>query len=389
MRHSLIGRLNLLIKRFTFVSLFFVLVVAFTFGAATLNINMKNTERESGLWASYLKDFKFLLTRETEPKGTAYALFEDGVLYVNSGDRAYAVYREDIPEDVFVFSPSGETFDGKTNVKEGFMKINGLRGYMKKFPVGKSFWYVFVGRRPAAVLMTQAPFFVCLALLSFIYAWTLRMFLVKTKDSLKKDLDTLKNLVETFAEKGEVPVLSGTESWEIRSLAKIVFDLSKKMKEMQAQALQKAGTDDLTGLANKSAFEEKMESRILQDRIFSLIFMDLNGFKEINDTLGHDKGDEVLKQVAEKLRKAFREYDFVARWGGDEFAVLFEGDAEKLFDSVKSRVLKALSEIDAEGKKVGAAIGYAVWPVDGHTVGELFKTADERMYADKIMSKVR
>lgn len=269
------------------------------------------------------------------------------------------------------------------------MKINGLRGYMKKFPVGKSFWYVFVGRRPAAVLMTQAPFFVCLALLSFIYAWTLRMFLVKTKDSLKKDLDTLKNLVETFAEKGEVPVLSGTESWEIRSLAKIVFDLSKKMKEMQAQALQKAGTDDLTGLANKSAFEEKMESRILQDRIFSLIFMDLNGFKEINDTLGHDKGDEVLKQVAEKLRKAFREYDFVARWGGDEFAVLFEGDAEKLFDSVKSRVLKALSEIDAEGKKVGAAIGYAVWPVDGHTVGELFKTADERMYADKIMSKVR
>ncbi len=389
MRHSLIGRLNLLIKRFTFVSLFFVLVVAFTFGAATLNINMKNTERESGLWASYLKDFKFLLTRETEPKGTAYALFEDGVLYVNNGDRAYAVYREDIPEDVFVFSPSGETFDGKADVKEGFMKINGLRGYMTKFPVGKSFWYVFVGRRPAAVLMTQTPFFVCLALLSFIYAWTLRLFLVKTKDSLKKDLDTLKNLVETFAEKGEVPVLSGTESWEIRSLAKIVFDLSKKMKDMQAQALQKAGTDDLTGLANKSAFEEKMESRILQDRIFSLIFMDLNGFKEINDTLGHDKGDEVLKQVAEKLRKVFREYDFVARWGGDEFAVLFEGDAEKLFDSVKSRVLKALSEIDAEGKKVGAAIGYAVWPVDGHTVGELFKTADERMYADKIMSKVR
>lgn len=64
MKHSLIGRLNLLIKRFTFVSLFFVLVVAFTFGFATLNINMKNTERESGLWASYLKDFKFLLTRK-------------------------------------------------------------------------------------------------------------------------------------------------------------------------------------------------------------------------------------------------------------------------------------------------------------------------------------
>jgi len=121
--------------------------------------------------------------------------------------------------------------------------------------------------------------------------------------------------------------------------------------------------------------------------MFSIIFMDLNGFKPINDKLGHDKGDEVLKEVAAKLRKVFRDYDFISRWGGDEFAVLFEGDAEKLYDSIKDRILKALGEIDAEGMKVGAAVGYAVWPVDGKTQMELLKKADERMYADKIISK--
>jgi len=183
--------------------------------------------------------------------------------------------------------------------------------------------------------------------------------------------------------------MTGSESWEIRSLAKMMFDLSQKIKDVQSQVLQKAGTDELTGLANRSAFEEKIENRILQDRMFSLIFMDLNGFKPINDTLGHDRDDEVLKEVAAKLRKVFREYDFIARWGGDEFAVLFEGDAEKLFDSVKGRILNALSEIDAEGMKVSAAVGYAVWPVDGRTSGELLKTADDRMYADKILSKAR
>jgi len=138
-------------------------------------------------------------------------------------------------------------------------------------------------------------------------------------------------------------VMTGSESWEIRSLAKMMFDLSQKIKDVQSQVLQKAGTDELTGLANRSAFEETIENRILQDRMVSLIFMELNGFKPINDTLGHEKGDAVLKEVAIKLRKVFREYDFIARWGGDEFAVLFEGDAEKLFGSVKGRILYALS----------------------------------------------
>jgi len=389
MKRSLIGRLNLLIKRFTLVSLFFVLAVAFSFGFASYRVDMKNTADESRMLAVWLKDFRSLTFRETDVRGTAYALFDDGVLYVNSGDRAYAVYREDLPENVFIFSPDGETFDGRETVKEGFVKIRGYRGYAVRFPVGKSFWYVFVGRRLSSVLLFQLPFLVCLAFLSFAYAWAIRAFLVRTKDSLKKDLDALKSLVETFAEKGEVPVMSGSESWEIRSLAKMMFDLSQKIKDVQSQVLQKAGTDELTGLANRSAFEEKIENRILQDRMFSLIFMDLNGFKPINDTLGHDKGDEVLKEVAIKLRKVFRECDFIARWGGDEFAVLFEGDAEKLFDSVKGRILNALSEIDAEGMKVSAAVGYAVWPVDGRTSGELFRTADERMYADKILSKAR
>lgn len=389
MRQSLIGRLNLLIKRFSLVSVLFVAAVALTFSFAAYRNAMDGIGRESVLWASHLKDFKVLSGRETDRAGTSYAEFADGVLRVNDGEKSREIDRQNLPENVMIFSPDGRSFDGVFSVKEGFTKMGGYIGFVRKFSVGRSFWYVFVGRRFSDIFLSHVPFLFVLAVVSFMYAWTIRLFLVKTKDSLKKDIDALTSLVETFADSGEVPVLSGTESREIRSLAKILYDVSVKMKEEQVEAMQKAGTDELTGLANKRAFEEKIEGRILQDRVFSLIFMDLNGFKPINDKLGHDRGDEVLKEVAAKLRRVFRECDFISRWGGDEFAVLFEGDAEKLYDGIKERVIRALDEIDADGMKVSAAVGYAVWPVDGRTAGQLFKTADERMYADKIVSKSR
>ncbi|MGB4026942.1 MAG: GGDEF domain-containing protein [Acetomicrobium sp.] len=394
MRHSLIGRLNLFIKRYTVVSAVFVLVVAFIFGFVTYRNGVLFLRKESFLWSEYLTDFSSLLKRETSPKdGTAYAFFEDGALYVNSrangSIRTFVITRDDLPENVLIISPDGDSFSGRVGfLPEGKAKIGKYIGYVKDFPVGESRWKVFVGEVPVKIIYSHSGFLSCLALVSFLYAWFLRVFLVKTKDSLAKDLGVLKSLVETFAKQGEIPVLSGTESWEIRSLAKILYDVSQKMKEEQYKALQKAGTDELTGLANRRALEEKLDQRILQNRTFSLIFMDLNGFKSVNDILGHDKGDEVLKEVADKLKKVFRSYDFIARWGGDEFAVLFEGDAEKQLDELKKRILRALSEIKIEKElKIGAAIGCAVWPVDGKTPGELLKTADERMYADKIISK--
>lgn len=391
MKYSLIDRLNLLIRRFTLLSVLFAVVVFAAFFCATYYNEMNSLSRESSLWASRLKDFTLFLEKKSEREmtGPAYAWFEDGLLYVNR-DHTWVISRDDFPENVFIFSPDGDTFEGKFQVSEGPATIGGYRGFVSRFPVGKSFWYVFTGTTFFSIFLSQAPFLLFLVLVSFLYARVSRFFLVKMKGSLKKDLDVLTSLVESFAEnteKWEIPALAGTESWEIRSLSKILFDVSIKLREIHSEALQKAGTDELTGLANKRAFEEKIENRILQNRMFSLIFMDLNGFKPINDKLGHDKGDEVLKEVADKLRRVFRDYDFISRWGGDEFAVLFEGDAEKLYDSVKGRVINALSEIDAEGMKVSAAIGYAVWPMDGKTQGELLKKADERMYADKIISK--
>lgn len=388
---SLIDRLNLLVRRFTALSIIFILLILIIFGAATYHGRMNSIKQESLLWASHLENFAVLPKRplDKEIETSAYAWFDKGRLFINN-DRIYVVSRNDLPENVFIFSPDGSTFEGKYAISKGKMVIDGYRGWVSPFPVGESFWYVFVGTTWSSIFLSQIPFLFFVFALSFVYAWILRFFLVKTKGALRKDLKILTSLVESFAEnaeKWEIPALTGDESWEIRSLSKILFDLSVKLREMHSEALQKAGTDELTGLANKRAFEEKVESRLLQNRMFSIIFMDLNGFKPINDKLGHDKGDEVLKEVADKLRKVFRDYDFISRWGGDEFAVLFEGDAEKLYDSVKDRILKALGEIDAEGMKVSAAVGYAVWPVDGKTQGELLKKADERMYADKIISK--
>ena len=388
---SLTDRLNLLVRRFSLLSVLFILLIFIIFGAATYHEKMNSIKQESMLWASHLGNFAVLTKQPLEEKSktTAYAWFDQGKLYINN-DRVYVVSRNSLPENVYIFSPDGSTFEGKHSISKGKAVVDGYRGWVSQFPVGESLWYVFVGTTWASIFLSQVPFLFLVLILSFMYAWILRFFLVKTKGALKKDLNVLTSLVQSFAEnaeKWEVPALTGDESWEIRSLSKILFDLSVRLREIHSEALQKAGTDALTGLANKRAFEEKVESRLLQNRMFSIIFMDLNGFKPINDKLGHDKGDEVLKEVAAKLRKVFRDYDFISRWGGDEFAVLFEGDAEKLYDSIKDRILKALGEIDAEGMKVGAAVGYADWPVDGKTQIELLKKADERMYADKIISK--
>lgn len=388
---SLTDQLNLLIRRFTLLSVIFILLIFIIFGVATYHEKMNSIKQESMLWASHLENFAILTKKPLEEKAktAAYAWFDDGKLYINN-DRVYVVSRNSLPENIYIFSPDGSTFEGKYVISKGKAIVDGFRGWVSQFPVGESFWYVFVGTTLSSIFFSQVPFLFFVLILSFMYAWVLRFFLVKTKGALKKDLNVLTSLVQSFAEnaeKWEVPALTGDEAWEIRSLSKILFDLSVRLREMHSEALQKAGTDELTGLANKRAFEEKVESRLLQNRMFSLIFMDLNGFKPINDKLGHDKGDEVLKEVAAKLRKVFRNYDFISRWGGDEFAVLFEGDAEKLYDDIKNRILKALNEIDAEGMKVSAAVGYAVWPVDGRTQGELLKKADERMYADKIISK--
>jgi len=150
-----------------------------------------------------------------------------------------------------------------------------------------------------------------------------------------------------------------------------------------------AATDDLTGLANRREFERiAAEAVKLADRFntgLTVMVVDLNGFKQINDTLGHQFGDLVLKGTADRLDSAVRETDTVGRWGGDEFVILLPGlDEATAIRASADRITAKLSSSPVVGDTVmRASIGAAAFPRHGADLDTLLRTADAAMYAAK------
>ena len=160
-------------------------------------------------------------------------------------------------------------------------------------------------------------------------------------------------------------------------------------------ALQRlAFHDSLTGLPNRSLFYDRLQHAILfaqrNKTTLALLILDLNHFKEINDTLGHHYGDLLLREIGPCLRRALRESDTVARLGGDEFAVLLpEVDLQGAVRTAQS-ILKALSApfmVERETLTVGASIGIALFPLHGSNIKILMQHSDRAMYTAKHAGK--
>ncbi|PZA08465.1 MULTISPECIES: diguanylate cyclase [unclassified Meiothermus] len=150
---------------------------------------------------------------------------------------------------------------------------------------------------------------------------------------------------------------------------------------------QAATTDPLTGLANRRAFDQRLEEEFGRAERYgqplSLLVMDLSGFKQVNDRLGHAKGDEALVEVARVLRANQRDGDTLFRWGGDEFAALLPHT--ELSGAVKAaqRYAESIRRICLEGLALGVNIGVATYPGDADDPEALLREADERMYRAK------
>jgi diguanylate cyclase (GGDEF)-like protein/PAS domain S-box-containing protein len=173
-------------------------------------------------------------------------------------------------------------------------------------------------------------------------------------------------------------------------------DITKK-KESEELIWKQANFDALTGLPNRSMFSDRLVQEInktnLSGQSLALMFIDLDRFKEINDTLGHDMGDMLLQEAAQRLSSCVRTTDTVARLGGDEFTVIMGGlEDHNNVELIAQDILLKLAEpflLGSETAYVSASIGITFYPEHASTIDELLKHADQAMYLSKHKGRNR
>ena len=173
-------------------------------------------------------------------------------------------------------------------------------------------------------------------------------------------------------------------------LTGIVMERDQAQKRIRTLAY----TDELTGLASRASFIQHMEevtkTSFRHGRRFGLLYLDLDNFKSINDSLGHAAGDLLLKTIAKRLRNTCRDIDFIARLGGDEFCILIEEVEADYAANVAKRCLEAISQpLEIYSRKLmpTCSIGIAYYPDDGNDLSTLLKAGDTSLYTAKENGK--
>lgn len=169
------------------------------------------------------------------------------------------------------------------------------------------------------------------------------------------------------------------------------YQLLRRSLQAERMVWQQANFDTLTRLPNRQMFQYRLEQEVFSSgrngAVFALLFIDLDEFKDINDTIGHAHGDQLLKEAAQRLQACVRKTDLVARLGGDEFVVLLSQVKEMpAVEGVAQKILESLVQpfiLSGQPSYISASIGIACFPEDGDTPAELLRHADQAMYAPR------
>lgn len=224
-------------------------------------------------------------------------------------------------------------------------------------------------------------------------AWVLAGKISKPLSRIAEAADRLR-----WGEKTEIPHARGIKDIEVlsSSLRGLIAELTATESELVKMEDQ-AHRDKLTGLLNRSSLEASVGGAIRQaeERLGALAFlyMDLDGFKGVNDSLGHDAGDELLRQAAARIKDNITVQGHAYRMGGDEFVVVLALPLQGALleaNEVASRLLESLREpfeLEAGMAKVSCSIGGAMWPHNGTDPLQLLKLADQALYASKSKGK--
>ncbi|MDX5934416.1 bifunctional diguanylate cyclase/phosphodiesterase [Acidithiobacillus thiooxidans] len=171
------------------------------------------------------------------------------------------------------------------------------------------------------------------------------------------------------------------------------YDLKERLRFLQEQAVQIARTDLITGLPNRRFLDIQMEQSMARaerhDQLLAVCMLDLDGFKPVNDTYGHQAGDEVLATLGKRLPEALRKSDFVARLGGDEFVLLLEdlqnlNDLASILKKVEDTITAPIALSHGASVQIGASMGVALYPSQDMDTGDnLLRLADQALYESK------
>jgi diguanylate cyclase (GGDEF)-like protein/PAS domain S-box-containing protein len=232
-----------------------------------------------------------------------------------------------------------------------------------------------------------------------------KYFLVDDQDRLALGLKRTIELLGVTKNRGVAPMemsFGNSRDFSGRTLTCIVRDISQR-KTTERRLRHLAFHDKLTGLGNRDLFNEEMKAFLKDkppgaDRKAALLFLDLDGFKHVNDTIGHSAGDELLVETARRIRVCLREADSAYRFGGDEFVAFLPdiGEAHRAV-AVGERIVSAVRlpyEVTTDSRakarvEVGVSVGVAVMPEHGEDAEEVTKNADIAMYCSKEAGKNR
>ncbi|GEK88248.1 diguanylate cyclase (GGDEF) domain-containing protein [Alkalibacterium putridalgicola] len=217
------------------------------------------------------------------------------------------------------------------------------------------------------------------------------MFMISTPWSsvwwLAHNLFLLSYIVMGF---GLLYSYTGKEKYEYFDILGQIKKYAKLLEEKNSQLNTLVNYDALTGLSNRRHFmaatEKYIERAEKNHGSFALMFIDLDHFKTVNDQHGHQIGDELLKNVSEKIRNSIHSKDMASRIGGDEFVVLLNEAQKEHIKHISERILDKLTKpivINGNECNIGASIGISVYPAHGDTVDELISKSDEAMYCIK------
>ncbi|MEO8009110.1 MAG: GGDEF domain-containing protein [Betaproteobacteria bacterium] len=204
-------------------------------------------------------------------------------------------------------------------------------------------------------------------------------------------IEELENLKQALSASQEESKAAHKQIGVLTDTVRQLRQEAQRREQELVQVRHFAYHDDLTGLPNRSLLLDRLNQAIVQatrqNKQVGLLLLDLDGFKGINDRLGHAAGDKLLQQVAERLLACIRSADTACRYGGDEFVILLPDiDGEKSSAEVAQKMRAHLADpyiVDNHAIAVTASIGVAVYPFDGTTQGDLIRRADIAMYLAK------